>query len=1019
MAEETLRYRVEIDQADLATQLSTIKNQIDTALGSMAFNDIGQAPPMDPIVGGIANFAETAMAASSNFQQSIYDARNIFTNSFESGRLGFQKFREDMYTAGLVSPPAYAHAAPSLQVAQWGGVIPGLEEAGAVKSFMAGQFGYGYDRNMPVARGTYMREMEQRFKDQIGDKVSGAAGWAALGMAFIPGMQAAGVTLGMGTLAAEIPGLLDLESTAAENFGSFIQQASWRNAGGAYTKNEAVSAATSIRRLAENPNIRATVGDATDVENVVAEFASMGGFLDTTNVEQFKQRAKETVENFRKVQYAIQGSTEDALQVMADVMQTGMAGSAAGAANLIQTASSVGGSIGYTSQEMLQYARGGAEMVRGTAVSMERGATDAMYTLARVRSGGFDPTLINMMGGSEQASHFLQSTAYNFANTPTGRLMNAAEVGGLYGGAGSISDIFSSAGRALGGTAEDALDLVVKMNKSLETTSSSEQLSRMARADFEVMSSLGIGVTQDRYAAYLTQRGYSYGQANMLAANAFQLPESYGEALYNEAESRILSGEDQRLSAREIRRSRRKAGRSRWYRENISNPMGYLSDAISEDMSAGLEFIFGEDEESEVGRGAMQARGEIAGGNVSLAAALAAGDMFSTKESRAWERNYEQNKRWRDNNLTVRWADRKAFHGTFVGASGSVARAIAMSSEQRPESNDMLSEYIKSVESLEEVGLSVNGNQTFSEMQDLITNTEGLTTEQLNAVNAFKERWGSNMFSLKRDLINRKTETSYDNIINKKGGLKDTLAQIEKDSRSYTIKNEVGAEETVYNNAGVARSRQIANSAGASKDIQNLFMFGMKDIEEGGYGSLEAAIERLESDEVQNLSSKKEYTTGLNQKLAELKALRDSDAYGEYKNVQTAAANQTGRSYIDSMYATFSKYDKNTSYEEFSKTWTPYWSMIGSELMGANPTAEREKKVLEDISGAMKSTDAAAALEEKYPEAFKKARESTDETLLTGAGEERNMNSVIENNTAVMQQILKTLQARGSYGGAW
>lgn len=107
MAEENVRYNVEINEQDLAQQLERIRNQIDLTMGSMAFGSdqiplganltaplsggIYAAPDVSSNGGGIAGGLPTGFLDES--------AQNL--------RLGYSKFTEDMRTIGLLSSPQY------------------------------------------------------------------------------------------------------------------------------------------------------------------------------------------------------------------------------------------------------------------------------------------------------------------------------------------------------------------------------------------------------------------------------------------------------------------------------------------------------------------------------------------------------------------------------------------------------------------------------------------------------------------------------------------------------------------------------------------------------------------------------------------------------------------------------------------------------------------------------------------------------------------------------------------------
>ena len=242
---------------------------------------------------------------------------------------------------------------------------------------------------------------------------------------------------------------MNYEETGTQNLAKFIETTSFRNISGTLDKTEAYDAAKSIRNLRYDTEIRATVGGAKEIEGVIAEFATSGGFLDTTNVEEFKRRAKETIENFKVVQHALKTTTQDAVQVMGELIQGNLATGSADAANLIGRAVSVGERTGFSGKEVLQVAAQGAEMVRGTGINLRQGAESAMDMLDIVRGGMrdtvFSKELIAQGGGSMQTALSMQQTAYGMAATPLGRLSIAAEMGGLSGGVGSFQDIMKNA----------------------------------------------------------------------------------------------------------------------------------------------------------------------------------------------------------------------------------------------------------------------------------------------------------------------------------------------------------------------------------------------------------------------------------------------------------------------------------------------------------------------------------------------------------------------------------------------
>jgi len=238
----------------------------------------------------------------------------------------------------------------------------------------------------------------------------------------------------------------DYDRVAANKFGDFIQRTSYRNVG-QLNRKDSRNAAHFIRNLSENTYLRSTVGDATDMENIVTEGISSGMFIDTANVEQFKQRAKDLIENFRTIQHTMMATTEEAISIMGDISQSNMGSSVKQISTLVNTASTLGARNGYTSREMLQFAQQGAEMVRGTGISMHDAALETMYTLDTVRGGlgtSFSPELIRQLGGSTNAALNLERLGRDFGSSSTGRILSLAALGGYQTGSADISKILAA-----------------------------------------------------------------------------------------------------------------------------------------------------------------------------------------------------------------------------------------------------------------------------------------------------------------------------------------------------------------------------------------------------------------------------------------------------------------------------------------------------------------------------------------------------------------------------------------------
>jgi hypothetical protein len=490
MPEEILRYRVEIDQADLATQLAGIKNQIDTSLGSFVFNSLVQEPLADnSLIGRLGNFMDFGSTSLGHFHESMLNLQNILSQGIETSRLGFQKFTRDLELAGLIAPPSYiARNALTPEVAVGSYIPPTLMRYGTIRLGLARGLGLGYDPNMPITRAEYLQLAEREFGDRIVD--TAVTGLSIAGAVYgLAGASALAGPIGLATVGLGIANyLIDagaFEYTAVRNFGAYIERASMRNVG-RLSNAEAREAASYIRNLSEDITIRAAVGNATDVEQVVTQAIGAGMFLDTANVEQFKQRARETLENFRTVQYAMRTTTEEALKIMSELMFTGVGGTTVQqVTNFIGQARSLGEVAGFSTREMLQLARQGAEMVRGTGREMRLAGLETMQLIPLVRQfrgSVFDEELIRQLGGEPNVALNLQRIGYEFANTLPGRFLTLAEMGGYDLSQGfNLGQMMTAAvSRLGGGTPEEILRMKADLRRQENETSAMVQNLRLA-----------------------------------------------------------------------------------------------------------------------------------------------------------------------------------------------------------------------------------------------------------------------------------------------------------------------------------------------------------------------------------------------------------------------------------------------------------------------------------------------------------------------------------------------------------
>lgn len=447
MPEETIRYRVEIDQSDLATQLSQVRQQMDQALGSLSFGRANQSPNFDPYQNAAMDVANAGFQEASNLQNTAINVQNAITEGVEIAQLGYQKFTQDLQMTGLLSPTTpEGQQFANRFVGLTGMNLPQFQEYGAIKSFLGTTAGFGYDSDLPLSRGAYKRGMSRRLSEELPNFLTNALSVPAL---FIPGVgPIASLGLAFGDEAAKA---LSPEREATKDMADYIRLTTQRSVMGGMNRQDARRSAERIRELQYDPNLRAIGVGSEEMENVLDQFTKQGGFADVQNVAQYVDRARDTIENFRKVQHALQTTTEEAVRVMAQTTRYGIGGD--DPTGFISRIATMSDQTGFSPGELMHVAQQGAEMVRGSGTDLATGAEGAIEMTRFVRqglkSGLFDPETIRHLGGTTQAALTSQQQALNWGQTPRGRIATYSMLGGGIG-VGTPGELGAQAVRSFG-----------------------------------------------------------------------------------------------------------------------------------------------------------------------------------------------------------------------------------------------------------------------------------------------------------------------------------------------------------------------------------------------------------------------------------------------------------------------------------------------------------------------------------------------------------------------------------------
>ncbi len=164
--DETLKYKVQLDTSDLAEQLRQVREQIDTSIGAVLGG--GQQPDFG--APAASNFSNPLEGVKDAFAQAGQSVSNVLSQA----ELGYNKFREDIAKTGILTP-----GIPDFQL------TPGYRQHDLptnVPSAIGGIFGFGYDINNTMTRGSYKEFSAKTFAEGVG-KFAATSIFSTIGMA--------------------------------------------------------------------------------------------------------------------------------------------------------------------------------------------------------------------------------------------------------------------------------------------------------------------------------------------------------------------------------------------------------------------------------------------------------------------------------------------------------------------------------------------------------------------------------------------------------------------------------------------------------------------------------------------------------------------------------------------------------------------------------------------------------------------------------------------------------------------
>lgn len=276
------------------------------------------------------------------------------------------------------------------------------------------------------------------FGGTIGSSVAGFAG-AALGSVFGPVGTAVGGFLGANIggymLGASGAGQVSKAIEERRQVQNFLENSSFRFVGAGSSMVDPVLGAGMSREARRDMgefirgmDIRDKTLNMGDLSQILKQGSQLGLFNGTRDMEDFQRKFKEITESVKTVTKVLNQTLEEGMKTIADLKGVGIDPSRA--RTIVSQADALGKVAGRTGQEMIGLGLQGAEMFRGTGVTMGIGFQASQMNLAAVRAardfGTLSQEAIAQAGGEESLAMRMTAGGLSFAQSSMGRGMGAA-----------------------------------------------------------------------------------------------------------------------------------------------------------------------------------------------------------------------------------------------------------------------------------------------------------------------------------------------------------------------------------------------------------------------------------------------------------------------------------------------------------------------------------------------------------------------------------------------------------------
>ena len=471
--EKNLKYKIQIDDTDLSSQLDQIKNRVDTALASSA---IGITPPpqaanLIPNMGIFPPSFDPSMAYSfgqqldQNFwktavtpDMSTVGGGGFFSNLAESldaaaarTQMGYKRFVDDARRFGLIGGAGQVPKVFSGPIGDDAYYPQGFwQNAGTL---LSPELLGGYSPQGPVSAIEYRERAASNVSEGISNFLTGnafAIAGATIGTA-IPGLGTI-AGFGIGSTVDFATGWLTGPAQERAALTTGLMDLAGINNINNFTRTNAGNIARDLQQWSRSPEALMKGFSLNDIQENIANFSNAGGFSGTAvnNVGQFRESITGLLDNIRQVQYDLNVFSDEAAQIMGQLQN-----------KMIATSSNIGdvtSRIKYISEEagtspidVLNFGLQGSQMVRGTGISAGAGfnlALDARLQAERMAQSDnlLARELVSDYGGPAGTATALMETTNRWMLSGQGMLAMGGMLGGARPGGGLVSSLAAAGG---------------------------------------------------------------------------------------------------------------------------------------------------------------------------------------------------------------------------------------------------------------------------------------------------------------------------------------------------------------------------------------------------------------------------------------------------------------------------------------------------------------------------------------------------------------------------------------------